>query len=118
MSTNDERTSSQLLELTPDHPASPASGDPIRCGDRVGVALTDADEEGVVSCDFRNKVWKLPVEANDGNIDVHDAVYYDDGNDPVLNNDSGRFFGFALEAIGSGDTATIKVAHVDQLATA
>lgn len=96
------------------HPATPASGGPVRIGQITGVALGDenADGETVVAT---KGVFKLSVkgENNAGNsaVAVGDKLFYEDAATPVLNKDNvaGVFFGYALEAITSGATATIRV---------
>lgn len=118
MSTNDKFTTSQLLWIAVDNPASPVSGDPVRAGDRIGVALTDEDENGLTSVDFRPKVWELSVKGvNDsGNsaVALFDKLYYVDGDTPKISKkSSGYLVGYALETVGSGSTAAIKVATVD-----
>jgi len=91
-----------------------SSGDPVCVGEIVGVALTDTDADGKVRVK-RSGVFELSVKAVDsaGNsaVAVGDAIYYVDGDDPPLSKkDSGVLFGYALETITGGQTATIQVA--------
>lgn len=107
------------LAVVCSHPATPASGDPVRFGEMTGVALTDEGEGGAGSTetvvDFTpGNVYDLSVKGVDGSgnaaVAVGDKLYYTDADTPVLNKKTtGRFFGFALEAISSGSTDTIKV---------
>lgn len=97
-------------------PASPSSGDAVRFGSLTGVALTDEGDGQDVSTEttveFGLAIWDLPVKGEAGAISVGDALFYDDGISAV-NNDAtnGYFFGFALEAVGNGETTTINVLH-------
>ena len=90
------------------------SGDPVAIGQMTAVALTDYDATtGEASVDFVG-VWNLSVKAinGDGNsaVALGDALYYVDGDTPPLSKkNTGVFFGYALEAITSGATATIMV---------
>ena len=91
-----------------------SSGDPVAKGEIVGVALTDADSNGNAQV-MTEGVFKLSVTAKswDGSayvdeaIAVGDAIYYDGG---TLNKrDDKTLFGYALEAVAAGATATIPV---------
>jgi predicted RecA/RadA family phage recombinase len=90
------------------------SGDPVVVGQMAGVALTDySSVSGEATLDMGG-VYDLSVKAvdNSGNVAVAigDALYHVDGDTPKLSKKaSGVFFGYALEAITSGQTATIKV---------
>lgn len=92
------------------------SGDPVRVGHMNGVALTDADANNYATVDFGG-VYNLSVKAvNDaGNsaVSVGDHIYLVDADTPKLSKkNSGYFFGCALEAIDTGQTATIKVVNM------
>jgi predicted RecA/RadA family phage recombinase len=105
------------LSVVCSNPASPASGDPVRYGSFTGVALADEDADGNTPVDFRENVWDLSVKAVNagGNsaVAVGDAIYYVDADTPKLSKkNTGYLFGFALEAITSGSTATIRVKKV------
>lgn len=102
-------------------PTTPTSGAPIRFGAQTGVALTDEGEGSNIatetSVDFGPTCWDLSVKGvNDsGNsaVAVGDAIFYVDADTPKLSKkSSGYFFGFAKEAVGSGSTTTINVAHI------
>jgi hypothetical protein len=102
-------------------PATPASGDPVRYGMLTGVALTDeaagGNAAGHTTVDFGPTSWDLSVKGIDdsGNSAVApgDAIFYTDADTPKLSKkSSGYFFGFAKAAVGSGQTATIEVAHI------
>lgn len=91
-----------------------ASGDPVAIGNMTGVALTDYNTvSGKATIDFGG-VYNLSVKAvnNAGNVAVAigDPIYLVAGDTPVLSKKSvGVFFGYALEGITSGQTATIMV---------
>lgn len=123
MATNRIHKPGDLLSVTLTHPTAVSSGQPCRLGGMTGVALTDEGEveTGKTSVDFGTAVWDLPVKGadDDGNTAVAagDALYYvdadvDDGSGFLSKKTSGRFFGFALEAVTSGSTSTIQVKHV------
>ncbi len=97
------------------HPATPASGDPVRYGEMTGVALVAEDSAGYTQVDFTPaRGWDLSVKAVDGGgnsaVAVGDKIYYVDADVPVLSKkNTGRFFGFANGVIVAGNTATIDV---------
>lgn len=96
--------------------ASPTvSGDPVVLGSMGGgVALTDYDADtGKATVDWEG-VYELSVAAINagGNSAVvaGTPLYYTAGDTPKLNKKTtGVFFGWALEAIDAGETATIMV---------
>ena len=90
--------------------ASTESGDPVSVGSITGVALTDTDDNGNVEVDTEG-VYALDVVGNDGSegaaVSAGDAVYIDSG---TINVDSSKtLFGYALEAVSSGETTEIDV---------
>jgi len=92
------------------------SGNPVVVGNGLaGVALTDYDAtDGKATVEIGNGVYDLSVQAvNDaGNVAVAvgDRLYFAGSTTPWLSKKtSGKFFGIALEAITSGQTATINV---------
>ena len=103
----------KVLDLTV---ANVASGDPVAVGEIVGVALTDTDSDGKVRVQTEG-VFKLSVVAQawdsvagayvDSAISIGDALYYDDGT--INKNDKSTLFGYALEPVAAGATATISV---------
>ncbi len=108
------------LSVICSHPTTPASDDPVRYGEMTGIALTDKGEGGNESTkttvDFGPFVAELSVKGIDGSgnsaVAVGDKLYYTDDDTPVLNKKStGKFYGYALETINSGSTATIQVLH-------
>jgi predicted RecA/RadA family phage recombinase len=114
MATNEVYGAHANLNVACTDPATPASGDPVLFGQIPGVALTDEDADGnTVIADAG--VFELSVKGidNAGNaaITAGDKVYYDTATTPKLSaDDTGTvFFGYALEDVGSGATATIKV---------
>lgn len=96
------------------------SGDPVAVGEIVGVCLVDADANGDATVATEG-IFNLSVVAQnydttnsvyvDEAIAVGDALYYDaTGQTPVINkNSAGTLFGYALEAVAAGATATIPV---------
>lgn len=98
-------------------PATPKSGDPVLIGAIPGVAVTDEGDGGNATGETTvctSGIFNLPVEGTDGSanaaITAGALIYYKSTANPVLNlDDSGVAFGYALEAVDSGDTATIKV---------
>jgi len=93
--------------------ASVTSGDPVVAGQIPGVALTATDGNGKVRM-ATNGVFDLSVKGVDGSgnaaVAIGDRIYYTSGDTPKLGKKtSGVPFGFALEAITSGSTDTIKV---------
>jgi len=87
-----------------------SSGDPIVVGQIPGVALYDADSDNKAVIQT-NGVFDLAVvgeTTTDAAVAVGDILYYDTDK---VNKDSanGVRFGYALEAVASGATTTIKV---------
>jgi hypothetical protein len=78
------------------------------------VAEVDVATDGKTTMDFGG-VYLLSVKGidNSGNaaISAGDIIYYDDATTPKLSADAvGTIrFGYALEGVGSGSTATIPV---------
>jgi predicted RecA/RadA family phage recombinase len=111
-----------VLPLVCSHPATPASGDPVRYGKLTGVALTAEGAGGNASTETSvfvgAGVFSLSVQGADGAgnsaVAAGDKLYYDDAGTPVINKDvtNGVFFGIALGAVTSGATATIEVLHL------
>jgi len=95
-------------------PAAATSGAAVRWGQLTGVALTDVvAATGVATVDFGPSAWRLSVtDTVGGGIAVGDPLYLNDAA-TLLDNQptTGRFFGYAEEAIGAGLTATICVWH-------
>jgi hypothetical protein len=122
MPTNRVYPEGKHLSVVVTNPTGPLSGQPLRVGYRTGVALTDEGEGGnaatQTTVDFGAAVWKLSVTDHGGaGIAAGDALFYVDGAGDaagtIENDSAGYFFGFALEAVAAGQTATILVAHVD-----
>ncbi|MBI4720821.1 MAG: hypothetical protein HY770_06300 [Chitinivibrionia bacterium] len=105
--------------------ASKSSGDPIMQGHLPAVALIDTDAAGKLSIDTGPAVYDLSVKAIDENgnsaVLVGDPLFYVAADTPKLSKKaSGKFYGYALEAITAGSTDTIKVrlqagGHIPQI---
>lgn len=95
-------------------PTTPASGDPVLVGQIPGVALIDEEADGTTTIQT-DGVFELSVKGENasGNnaVAVGDILYYEAGQTPPINKDAtnGVRFGYALEAVTSGATATIRV---------
>jgi len=113
MATNKKFERGDQLSLVVTDPASPVSGDPVRFGDKVGVALTDERTDGTTSVDFAG-VYALSVKGVNGGgnsaVALGDALFYVDGDTPKISKKAtGTPVGIALEAVLSGATSTIQV---------
>jgi predicted RecA/RadA family phage recombinase len=95
------------------------SGDAVLVGSIPGVAQYDADSDDSAVVDTAG-VYDLAVTANNTSdsgsaISVGQKLYYDDGSGSLdageltPDTSNGTFFGYALEAVSSGQDATIKV---------
>lgn len=120
MATNKVYTAPPALSVVCSDPTTPASGDPVRFGTLTGVAIQDESEggnaTGYTTIDFSGSAWNLSVKGIDGSgnsaVAAGDALFYVDADTPKLSKKAtGYFFGFALEAVVSGATTTIKVLH-------
>lgn len=118
MATNLIRKDGRYLSVVCSHPSEPDSGDPVRYGYRCGVAVTDEGDGGndstKTTVDFGPGVYDLSVagvnDSGDVAVAVGDPLYYTDADTPVLSKKSSGYpFGYALEAISSGETDTINV---------
>lgn len=109
------------LSVAASSPASPASGDPVRFGVTTGVAMTAKGAGGntstLTSVDFGEGVYFCTIHGVDDNgnsaVSAGDSLYFVDGDAFLSKKSSGYFFGIALEAVGSGLSATRKkVLHI------
>jgi predicted RecA/RadA family phage recombinase len=100
------------------HPATPASGDPVRVGEQTGIALTAEGDGGNGATEttvlFGGFSATFSVAGVDGSgnsaVAVGDKIFYVDADTPVLSKKAtGRFFGYARGAVSSAGTATIEV---------
>lgn len=95
-------------------PATPASGDPVIVGQIPGVALIAEGADGLTTVKF-NGVYEFLAKGEtttDAALSVGDIVYYDSAATPhKINKDSsnGVRFGYALDALASGASGTIRV---------
>lgn len=117
MATNEVIAPRDTLSLACTHPTTPEAGGPVIFGVLPGVALTKEGEGGNKSTEATvalDGVFKLSVKGADGSgnaaVTAGDRLYYKSDATPVINKNSGGVpFGIALEGVGSGSTATIKV---------
>lgn len=119
MATNEVFEDGDNLSVVCSHPATPASGDPVRYGEMVGVAQTAEQTDGKTSVTFKG-VHLLSVKGIDqsGNsaVAVGDRLYYTDADTPPISKkNTGRPVGFAVETeaspgtVASAATGTIPV---------
>ena len=101
-----------------------SSGDvvAIGTGGLLGVAIQDIANTKTGSVFVDDGVFLISTKGHDGSanaaVAVGDKLYWVSGNSGfVLNKKStDTFFGYALEAVTSGSTATIKVRKSSQIA--
>lgn len=111
MATNIVFEDGNQLRLPCTAPATPKSGDPVLVGQLPGVALTDEDADGYTTVKT-NGVAELAVKgegaSGGSNVVIGDRLYYDAG---TINKDAtnGVPYGYALGAVTSGATTTIRV---------
>lgn len=113
MATNIVFEDGTQLALVATDPTTPASGDPLLVGQIPGVALITEAADGLTTVKT-NGVATLSVKGVDGSgnsaVAAGDIIYYVTGDTPKLSKKtSGVRFGYALEAVTSGATATIRV---------
>jgi predicted RecA/RadA family phage recombinase len=114
VATNRKFKDGKQLQVVCSDPATPASGDPVIVGQIPGVAQAAEDTaDGLTSVDFGG-VYLLSVKGVDGGgnsaVAVGDILYYVTADTPKISKKAtGVRFGYALEAITSGSTATIQV---------
>jgi predicted RecA/RadA family phage recombinase len=101
------------LAVAATDPATPASGDPIVLGQLPGVSLIAEAADGNTTMKT-NGVATLSVKGVDGGgnsaVAAGDIIYYVTADTPKLSKKAtGVRFGYALDAITSGSTATIRV---------
>ncbi|MEI6126403.1 MAG: DUF2190 family protein, partial [Pseudomonadota bacterium] len=108
---NNKIQKGEVLNLAPSGGAT--VNNPVMVGNLKGVAAVTIASGSLGAVDTEG-VFDLSVKAvNDaGNVAVAigDQIYFNDNDTPKLTKKrSGKFFGYALEAITSGSTATINV---------
>lgn len=88
------------------------SGDPGAIGSLPFVALTDEDADGMATIQT-DGVFDLPVRGHDGTanaaVDAGEIVYWDNTAGELDVATAGIRFGYALEAVASGATTTVRV---------
>ena len=93
--------------------ASVTANDPVVVGQKPGVALTSTDGNGNVTAKMSG-VFTLSVKGIDGGgnsaVAVGDILYYVNADTPKISKkNTGVRYGYALQTVGSGSTATIRV---------
>lgn len=96
--------------------AGAVSGDPVVVGQLPGVALTSAADNpatNIVTVET-DGVFLLSVKGIDGGgnsaVAIGDVIYHVNADTPKLSKkNTGVRFGYALDVVGSGMTATIRV---------
>lgn len=101
------------LSLVCSDPTTPASGNPVLIGQIPAVAVTDERADGTTSVDTEG-VFDLSVKGVDGSgnsaVAVGDILYYVAADTPKLSKKAtGVRYGYALEAVASAATTTIRV---------
>jgi predicted RecA/RadA family phage recombinase len=120
MATNRVYKDGDSIAVTCSHPAVPASGDPVRYGELVGVALTKEDTTTGKTSIALKGVWLVSVKGVDqaGNSAVApgDKIFYVDADTPVLSKkNTGRLAGHVVETatnpgtVASAATGTVPV---------
>jgi predicted RecA/RadA family phage recombinase len=115
MATNLIYNGAEGLAVICSDPATPASGDPVRFGEKCGVALIAERADGLTTVDFEaGHVYDLSVKGVDGvgnsAVALGDKLYYVDADTPKISKkNTGRVFGYAMEVINAGATDTINV---------
>jgi len=114
MALNITRPHADRIDVKVTHPEKPKSGDVVRWGDKVGVALADpATDTGLTPVQFSGTAV-VPVKAVDGEgdsaINPGDSLYYTDGDTPALSKkDTGKLAGHAMETVTAGSEAEIEI---------
>jgi predicted RecA/RadA family phage recombinase len=113
MATNEVFEHGKNLSLVCSDPTTPASGDPVICGQIPGVAMTAERTDGTTSVTLEG-VHTLSVKGIDGSgnsaVARGDILYYVAADTPKISKKAtGVRFGYALETVSSGGTSTIRV---------
>jgi predicted RecA/RadA family phage recombinase len=100
--------------VTCSDPTTPASGDPVVCGQIPGVALAAEDSAGLTTIaldgDFTLSVKGVDSSGNSAVADG-DIIYYQTGDTPKLSKKAtgGVRFGYARGVVLTSATSTIRV---------
>lgn len=110
MATNRKNPFGRFVWL--DAGAAVSSGDIVAVNNLVGIAQQDSDTNNYCTIDTAG-VYDLSVKGHDGSgnsaVAIGQVVYADMANNRCDKDSSNPIAGIALEAVSSGDTATIKV---------
>jgi hypothetical protein len=115
MGTNEVFNRALRLQVVCTDPASPVSGDPVRYGQRPGVAevtkLTDGSNLTSVQFDGEHNFSVKGVDqVGNSAVAEGDILYYVDADTPKLSKkNTGVRFGYAAGAVNSAATTTIPV---------
>lgn len=112
MATNRVKETGNRLSLPV--PDGTVSGDPLVIGDLPCVAVVDKSEWTTGDASVQTDgTFLLAVKGEDGSgnaaVSVGEAVYIDTDGELNVDLTNGKKFGYALEAVNSGATATIEV---------
>lgn len=117
MARNQVFADAEYLSLPVTDPAAPVSGDPVVIGQLPGVALTDEGDGGNAATHtsvHHSGAYDLSVKGVAAGVNTAvaagDILYYVVAETPKLSKTTtGVRFGYALEPVTSGATATIRV---------
>lgn len=95
-------------------PEGTVAGDPVVVGAIVGVAQIDRGEDTPEEATVKTVgSYNLAVTAKDGEandpVAIGDKLFIDGEGNLSKTEAEGTFFGYALEAVAEGETATIEV---------
>lgn len=102
------------LDVVVDHPTTPVSGNLVRVGSKVGLALGDERADtGLTTVKFNGTV-EVPVKGINGGgnsaVALNDQIFYTDADTPPASKkNTGTLIGQAMATVGTGATATIIV---------
>lgn len=107
------RVLAQGRDLTLPVPSGVVSGGPVAVGQIPCVALIDRQSDGKATVQ-RDGTFKLSVKGENGSgnsaVAVGDLIFIEPTARTLSKIATGVRFGYALEAIGSGETKTIECA--------
>ncbi|MGA3562637.1 capsid cement protein [Melissospora conviva] len=114
MAKNVIREIGNQLDVAVTHPANPKSGDIVRWGEKIGVALADTDPDtGLTPVKFDGTVL-VPVKgvnaSGNSAVAAADEVFYTDADTPAVSKKAtGTLVGQAMGVVASGATTAIEI---------